>query len=899
MTTATLTKTRFSQAKANHAIGFIEQLELTTGEWKGKKFKLLPWQSKIISDVFGTMRPDGYRQYNTVYIEIPKKNGKALALDTPLPTPTGWTTMGEVKIGDTLFDENGKQCKINFVTEIQNNHPCYEVVLEDGSKIIADESHQWKTLCWKTHRRNGKRLHEADYIHTTKEIKDTLKLDSPYNIKNKLVSWNHKIANPKAMEIADVDLPIPPYTLGAWLGDGNCSGARITISEPEIVEQIRAEGIPLKRYVSASYEGKAPEYLLGNGIRIQTERNVCIQAKLRRLGLFHNKHIPPQYLRSSIKQRLLLLSGLMDTDGYVSDDGQCEITTIYPKLRESILELIRSLGIKVSVSTKIARLNGKDCGECYRIQFYAHNNLQIAYVPRKQNRLKPLPIKPTRNGFRKIIAVNPVESVPVRCIQVDSSSHLYLAGAGMVPTHNSELAAAISLYLLFADNEPGAQVYLAAADKDQAGIVYGAAAQMIRSNPALLKRCKVNDSRKRIWLLNDNAFLQTLSSEVNTKHGLNVSGVVIDELHAHPDRKLYEVLTKGSGDARRQPLFFIITTAGIDRNSVCWELHEKARGILNGTLEDPAFYPVIYGPPDDEAGNDWDWTSEENWYKVNPSLGHTVQVDKVRDAFREAQRKIEEENTFKQLRLNIWVKQSLRWIKLIDWDKCGGKVDDKELCGKPCFSAFDLSTSQDLTALAHVFPWEDKFKTLMRFWIPEGIAVEKEKHDRVPYARWIRDGFVKTTPGNQIDYAFIRKQLNDDREQFDIREVAYDSWNAPQLVTQLQDDGFVIDDKDQSEGHPLLIKYPQNIANMSPASKGFMDIMLGGKLEHGNNPVLRWNADNTAVYVDVNENIKPKKSSPTQRIDGIITLIMALDRAMRHSSEFGKSIYETESLKSI
>ena len=456
----------------------------------------------------------------------------------------------------------------------------------------------------------------------------------------------------------------------------------------------------------------------------------------------------------------------------------------------------------------------------------------------------------------------------------------------------SELAAAVALYLLFGDGEPGAQVYLAAADKDQAGIVYGAAAQMIRFSPALSRRCKVNDSRKRIWLLNDNAFLQTLSSTDNTKHGLNVSGVVIDELHAHPNRKLYEVLTKGSGDARRQPLFFIITTAGVDRNSVCWELHEKARGILNGIIEDPTFYPVIYGPPDDEAGTDWDWTSEENWYKVNPSLGYTIQIDKVRDAFREAQRKIEEENTFKQLRLNIWVKQSARWIKLIDWDKCGGNVDIEELKGKRCYSAFDLSSSSDLTALAHVFPIDGKYKVLMRYWIPSDIAAEKELRDRVPYTRWIKEGYVKTTPGNIIDYQFIRKQLNDDRAMFNIQELAYDPWNTAQLITNLQDDGFVITEKEQREGHPLLVKYPQNIASMSPDSKGFMDILLAGKLEHGNNPVLRWNADNINIYVDANENIKPNKVSANQRIDGVIALIMALGRACRHGIP-EQSIYET------
>ena len=471
-----------------------------------------------------------------------------------------------------------------------------------------------------------------------------------------------------------------------------------------------------------------------------------------------------------------------------------------------------------------------------------------------------------------------------------------------IPKKNgkSELAAAIALLLLFADNEPGAEIYGAAADRDQAGIVFHVAAQMVRNSPALMKRCRILDSVKRIVVYGTGSVYRVLSSDVKTKHGFNTHGVIFDELHTQPNRKLYEVLTKGSGDARRQPLFFLITTAGIDRNSVCWEQHEKARQILAGIIEDPTFYPVIYGPPDDEAGKDWDWENEENWYKVNPSLGQIITIDKVRDAFREAKRKIEEENTFKQLRLNIWVKQSTRWIKLSDWDKCVGKVDLEELKGRECYSAIDLSTSLDLTALAHVFPFEDNFyKILMRFWIPEATAAEKEKRDRVPYTRWIREGFVKTTPGNLIDYKFIQHQLNEDRTVFGMKELAYDPWGGVKLITDLQEDGFVIDEKLASEGHPVLVPFRQGYKSMSPPAKELINFMLNCKLEHGNNPVLRWNADNAVIEQDPAGNIKPDKAKATQRIDGIVAVIMALDRAIRHAGETGPSIYETRGMREL
>ena len=221
----------------------------------------------------------------------------------------------------------------------------------------------------------------------------------------------------------------------------------------------------------------------------------------------------------------------------------------------------------------------------------------------------------------------------------------------------SELAAAVALYLLFADNEMSAEVYGAAADRQQASIVFDVAKQMVEMSPALLRRCKVMGATKRIVNYSNAGFYQVLSAEVGTKHGFNVSGLVFDEIHAQPNRKLYDVLTKGSGDAREQPLFFIITTAGTDKNSICYELHTKALDIMEGRKIDPSFYPVVYGLTEDE-----DWTDEANWYKANPSLGHTIQIDRVRDAFREALDNPAEQNVFKQLRLNIWTSATVCWI---------------------------------------------------------------------------------------------------------------------------------------------------------------------------------------------------------------------------------------------
>ena len=268
-----------------------------------------------------------------------------------------------------------------------------------------------------------------------------------------------------------------------------------------------------------------------------------------------------------------------------------------------------------------------------------------------------------------------------------------------IPKKNgkSELAAAIALYLTCGDGEWGAEVYGCAADRQQASIVFDVAVDMVDQCPALKKRIKPILSQKRLVYMPTASFYQVLSAEAFTKHGLNVHGVIFDELHAQPNRQLYDVMTKGSGDARKQPLFFLITTAGTDRHSICWEVHQKADDILRGKKHDPTFYPVIYGIEDDD-----DWTDEANWYKANPSLDHTIDIEKVRAAYISAKENPAEENIFRQLRLNQWVKQSVRWMPMHLWDRCSFEVNPEKLKGRECYGGLDLSSSIDITAFVLV-----------------------------------------------------------------------------------------------------------------------------------------------------------------------------------------------------
>jgi len=446
----------------------------------------------------------------------------------------------------------------------------------------------------------------------------------------------------------------------------------------------------------------------------------------------------------------------------------------------------------------------------------------------------------------------------------------------------SELAAAIALYLTCADGEQGAEVYGCAADKSQAGIVFNVAVGMINQSPSLNARIKQVVSQKRIIYPATNSFYQVLSAETPTKHGLNVHGVIFDELHAQPNRALYDVMLHGSGDARRQPLFFLITTAGNDRNSICWEVHQKAKDILEGRKIDPSFYPVIYGL---EEGDDW--TDEKNWYKANPSLGVTVNVDKLRQSFREAQDNPAEENLFRQLRLNEWVKQTTRWMPMDKWDLCSLEVNAEELKGRACYAGLDLSATTDVTAFVLVFPPIEEgepYKVLPYFWVPEDTLALRVRRDHVPYDIWEKSGLIMTTEGNVVHYGFIEQFIDDLGNEYNIKEIAADMWNATHTIQRLEDRGFT------------TVPFRQGYGSMNSPTKELMRLVLEKKIAHGGHKVLRWMMDNVYVKMDEAGNIKPDKSKSTERIDGAVALIMALDRALKSTNAASDNVYDGRDL---
>ncbi len=446
----------------------------------------------------------------------------------------------------------------------------------------------------------------------------------------------------------------------------------------------------------------------------------------------------------------------------------------------------------------------------------------------------------------------------------------------------SELAAAVALYLLYADNEPSAEVYGAAADRQQASIVFDVARQMVEMSPALMKRSKLMSATKRIVNYGNAGFYQVLSAEVGSKHGFSISGLVFDEIHTQPNRQLYDVLTKYSSDARQNPLHFIITTAGNDRHSIAFELHTKAIDIIEGRRVDPTFYPVVYGLKDDE-----DWEDEANWYKVNPSLGYTVDIERLRDAYREAKQNPADEITFKWLRMNMWVSSTTSWIPDTIFMKGNEPIDMRMLEGRDCYAGLDLSSTGDITALVLMFPPRDadeKYILVPYFWVPEDTIPQRVKANSVPYDVWEKQGYLLATEGNVIHYDFIEKFICDLAEKYHILEIAVDRWNATHMIQNLEDQGFT------------MVPFGQGFASMSTPTKEFYRLLMEGQIIHAGHPVLRWMAGNVVVETDAAENIKVTKAKSKEKIDGIVASIMALDRCLRNEGESQGSVYDQRGL---
>jgi phage terminase large subunit-like protein len=455
----------------------------------------------------------------------------------------------------------------------------------------------------------------------------------------------------------------------------------------------------------------------------------------------------------------------------------------------------------------------------------------------------------------------------------------------------TEQAGGEAAYLTVADNEPGAEVYSTATKEDQAKIVWSATAAMVKQSPALRKYLTVRT--KTMFCDRIGSTFKPLGSDSTTLDGLNPSGHVCDEMHAHKKRGVWDVMITGMG-ARRQPMTIVITTAGVyDPESIGWELHTQAQQILDGVLEDDTMFCIIFAPDDGDDPKD-----PNTWWKANPNLGVSVKWSYLEDQAGRAFRSPAALNTFLRLHVNVWTQQVTKWISIEDWNACAvipANTTMSAYKGKRAFLAADLSTKLDITALAVIFPQpEGCYDAFFKFYVPAATVLKRAQDRKLPdYAAWVRDGWLTETPGATIDYDFLRRDILELDETLVISQFAYDPWNASQFSNDMQKEGFSLDPEAEKR---QLVEMRQGMATLSEPSKEFERLIVDKKFRHNGHPVMRWMVDNTVVRKDANGNIAPDKKTAIGKIDGVVACIMALRPAILRPV-LVDSVYKTRGVR--
>jgi phage terminase large subunit-like protein len=437
-----------------------------------------------------------------------------------------------------------------------------------------------------------------------------------------------------------------------------------------------------------------------------------------------------------------------------------------------------------------------------------------------------------------------------------------------IPRKNgkSTLSSGLGLYLLFGDGEQSAEVVSAAGDRDQAAIVFDVAKGMIQGDAMLSKLAQVY--RREIKYPRTNSVFKVISSDAGTKHGMNISGLIADEVHVWPNRDLWDTLHTSMG-ARAAPLSIAITTAGHSRTSIAWEQHDYALKVRDGTIKDERFLPVVYAAPEGS-----DWTEPETWHIANPSLGQSISLDYLEQECKRAKEVPGYVNTFLRLHLNVWTEQQTRWLPMDSWDASGSEIDPGKLDGQECWLGVDLATTQDTTCVAAVFPGADGTITVLpHFFLPKDNIEAKERNDRLPYRAWASEGHITLTPGVVTDYSFVEAKIMELVDRYKVQEVTLDRWNATDISTRLSEQGANI------------TWIGQGYRSLSAPSKRLEELVLSGKLIHGDHPILRAQAAQVMIETDPAGNIKPSKRASgskanSERIDGIVALVMGLGRCM-------------------
>lgn len=830
----------FDIEKATRPIEFIETFcRHSKGKWLGQPVRLELFQKAKLQAIFGFVHKEtGLRRCREVLTLEGRKNGKStemaalglymlvgdgeggpevytvapLALDTPILTTSGWTTMGELRVGDQVFAEDGRPAKVTYLSPVVLRK-MYRVCFDDGSELIATDNHLWTVEKRYTPCKGASQKYKTVTV-STEEIAGSV----TYGGRPR---YRIKVAAP--LRFDPKPLPIDPYVLGIWLGDGRGNRGAIVVDKGdfEIVREIEKRGYKF----SPHYSNKS-NLVYGTILGLRTA--------LRQMGLLENKHIPDIYKRAGIEQRMDLLRGLMDSDGTITKTGECRFVSVCERLARDVHELVLGLGFKAHIHS--APTNGN--GDAWIVSFKAYNDVPVFNLARKRERQIQRNGVSTKAQYRWIVAVEEVEPRPARCIAVDSPSHLFLAGDRLIATHNTK--------------------------RDQARIVFTEAVNMVSQSPALRKHLKKRKTDLYFPLVFGK--FEPLASESHSLDGLNSHCVIMDELHAIKDRNLYDVM-KQSMAAREQPLLSMITTAGFVRECIFDDIYEYACKVLDGIIEDERFLAFIY-----ELDDRNEWTDFRAWEKANPGLGAIKNYEELAANVERAKNDPNFLPTVLTKDFNIRETVAGAWLTFEEANN-EETFDIDEV--RDCYGigGVDLGATTDLTAACALVmkPGSEKKYLLVQGFMPADAIEQRSKEDKVPYDKWAERGLITLCPGNKVDYRYVTDWFARLRDEYGIIAYwcGYDRWNSPAWVEDMENRlGYTNKEN--------LIPVIMGAKTLSAPMKELKADLKAKNINYNNNPLMKWALTNVAVEVDKNENIRPVKGqNQRQRIDPAVALLIA------------------------
>lgn len=837
------------------------------------------WVFDFVAAIFGAYDAEsGNQLIREFFLLISKKNSKALALDTPIPTPSGWTTMGALGVGDVVFGADGKPCRVTATSDVFTDHKCYRIGFSNGESVVADAGHLWLTSALQdtpgVGQGRGPRRGSKTRVRTTQEIAETLLRNDG--------ARNHSLAMPAPLECGDADLPVAPYTLGAWLGDGHSACARLTChdDDTEIRSSIEADGYPVRW--TSNNGSKASTYALNSGDRSQSARDAGLAATLRKIGVLGDKHIPAAYLRGSTAQRLALLQGLMDTDGTVNQNGRVlGYCSKVERLARGVYELLATFGIKSTITRLASVCGGKQTGHVFNVQFMAFRDLLPVFrLKRKLDRMRVSGGQSARSRTVQIVSAVEVTPVPVKCITVDSQDHLFLFGQSMLPTHNSTIAAGIMLTATILCWREDEEHLILAPTKEVADNSFKPAAGMVRADPELSAIFHVQDHVRTITHRVTRASLKVVAADTETVSGKKSGRILVDEHWIFGKRSGAEAMfmeALGGQVSRNEGwVIFLSTQSDEAPAGVFKEKIDYFRDVRDGKRMDPRSLGVLYEFPADmvEAKS---YMDPANFYITNPNIGKSVSKKWLVDQMEKLEDRTD--GAFQQFlakHLNIEIGLSIRsgrWLGSDWWQPAARALTLEEIIERSdvLMMGIDGGGLDDMLGAAVLGRDGETGRWLHwgRAWV-HPVAMERRKSEVSRWADFMKQGDLVevATVGDDIKGVIdVAQQLEDSGK---LRQVGVDPIGISDIEAALNDIGILkdSDDKDRIIGIPQGYKLTGTIKSVERR-------LAEGTLIHCGQPLMAWCVGNAKVEARGNAVIITKQAAGFAKIDPLCALFNA------------------------